>query len=71
MPTFRQFLTQRRITRTPRGDFTRDALMDRTLPNPTSWDQLQLYLENCRACPEAIQAAHAVWYDYRRTLRRR
>lgn len=49
-------------------DFIEDARLDDAMPDVSSWDELEAYLSECRACGEAIQAGKAVWARYQRTI---
>jgi hypothetical protein len=63
---FREFIRTQRVTRDHRGDFIGDAKGDRTLPNVKSWPELEVYLQQEKACSEAIQAAKKVWSEFER-----
>jgi hypothetical protein len=64
--TFRDYVTKRRITDTPMGDFVTDARRDRTLPDVRSWDELRGYLSGKGACSGAIDAARDVWRQFQK-----
>ncbi|MBC2669652.1 hypothetical protein ACFOON_05850 [Novosphingobium piscinae] len=71
--TFKEYLSQRRSTHTPQGDFVRDALSDKDLPNVTSWAELRAYLtrkSKMRGNDDLLDAAHSVWAAYRAKLAR-
>jgi len=69
--SFKEYVSKRRLTDTPAGDFVRDARADRALPDAESWEQLHTYLITKGAIPEAIAAARVVWRSYRATARNR
>jgi hypothetical protein len=62
--SFREYIARRRITKTPAGDFTEDARSDDRLPDATSWEELEAYLRERRACHEIVEAARQVWNGY-------
>jgi hypothetical protein len=67
--TFKEYLSGRRVTNTPAGDFTRDARDDGRLPDVKSWSELSAYLDG--AAPgnnreAVIAAAREVWQGYQR-----
>jgi len=63
--SFKDYIKGRRRTDTPQGDFVDDARDDRNLPDAKSWSELENYLLNRRAIPDAIAAARLVWRQYR------
>lgn len=67
--TFNQYLATRRVTNTPQGDFTKDAL-DRQLPDVQTWHELKAHLCGITSDGRVIEAAHQVWTSYRAKLRR-
>jgi uncharacterized protein YozE (UPF0346 family) len=44
--------------------FADDAEADTTLPDAKSWEQLEAYLTEHEAVPEALSAARYVWEQY-------
>jgi len=70
--TFQAYVLQRRITDTPAGDFCadfqREFRLKRIDRSFDTWEQLERYLRNQRACYEAYDAAKKVWRAYRRRV---
>lgn len=62
--SFREYVAQRRMTRTPSGDFVGDAKQDPGLPDAKTWTELETYLRTKGAIPDAMAAAKAVWQGY-------
>lgn len=69
--TFKRYLSRRRITATPPGDFVDDARSDPTFPDAESWDEVRDYLMLRGAAPVAVAAARSAWRSYLRSQRRR
>jgi hypothetical protein len=44
--------------------FVDDAEQDPSLPDAASWQQLEAYLNQCQADPQALHAARHVWEQY-------
>jgi hypothetical protein len=61
---FRAFLKGRRWNGNLYRQFVDDAEQDRSLPDAASWEQLEAYLKQCEADPQALQAARYVWEQY-------
>jgi hypothetical protein len=61
---FKAFLKQRRWTAELNRQFVDDAELDQTLPDAASWEQLETYLKEHEAVPNAIAAARYVWEEY-------
>jgi YozE SAM-like fold len=68
--SFTEYLKSRRVTDTPAGDFIIDAKSDPTMPDATSWKQLEFYLTTKGAIPDAVTAAKIVWKGYLAQVRR-
>ncbi len=68
--SFRQYVANRRVTRTPPGDFVGDARSDAGLPDATTWVELKAYLHTKGAIPAAVVAAKSVWRGYIASKRR-
>ena len=66
---FKDYLATRRVLDNPQGDFTRDALSDRSLPDCDTWPELKGYLAR-GGHSHAIEAAQVVWQGYQAKLRR-
>jgi hypothetical protein len=69
---FAAFISSRRVTDNPRGDFIADTqgiIRGGRFPVMRSWPQLETYLLVRHACDEAIQQAHRVWREYERYAR--
>ncbi|WP_181147634.1 YozE family protein [Ensifer aridi] len=64
--SFKSYLKTRRITDTPAGDFTADALRDNNLPDAESWSELKAYLERVSRLPGVIPSGYQVWQGYQR-----
>mgnify|MGYP001086543096 CR=1 FL=1 len=64
---FKAYLASRRVNDSLQGTFTRDALSDPNLPDPTAWPELKRYLMRC-GHSHAIEAAQLVWAAYRAKL---
>lgn len=62
--TFKEYLSKRRITNTPQGDFTEDARRDEKMPDVQTWDELKSYVRFKTRHPDAMQAARLVWQGY-------
>jgi hypothetical protein len=61
---FREFLQSRRPNDWLDRRFVGHALGDGRLPDAGSWRQLETYLNECEAGPEALRAARYVWEQY-------
>lgn len=66
MASFKTFLQTRRKTDTPIGDFIGDALRSSDFPEISTLAELNAYLKNHRAVPEAFTAARTIWKRYLR-----
>ena len=67
MLTFNQWLAQRRVTDSPRGDFIADWRCDRSFPDGiTSIYKLLAYLIRRGAHREATDVARGLWRQYAR-----
>lgn len=63
--TLKSYLELYKFHEDPRGDFAREGLEDNTFPvAPKTWEELEGYLHDKRACPEAISAARQIWDMY-------
>jgi uncharacterized protein YozE (UPF0346 family) len=62
--TFKEYLATRRNTNTPQGDFTKDALRDKNLPDVKAWEELESYLRMKAGGVGVIRAARSVWRAY-------
>lgn len=62
--TFKEYLATRRNTNTPQGDFTKDALRDKNLPDVRTWAELESYLRSKAGGLGIIRAARSVWSGY-------
>ena len=68
--TFLGYVSAARVSDAPTGDFITDARHDRNIPNAKSWEELRGYLRMKGAGQPVIDAAHAVWQNYRAWQRR-
>lgn len=64
MKKFEIFLQDWSFFGSPEGDFVRDALADKKMPDVKNWDQLEAYLMSQSASPSALDAAKKVWAVY-------
>ena len=64
---FREFISTRRVTDNPRGDFIADARRDPRFPDVQRWSELEGYLRiQGDACPKAIRQAKRLWQEFER-----
>jgi hypothetical protein len=65
--SFSEYLTKRRLTSNPSGEFTRAARTDPEMAKIESWPALQAYLfrRHGAKVKEVIDAAEPVWKGYR------
>lgn len=69
-PTFREFLSSKRITDNARGSFVRKALGDEGIDEPCKWGQKLAYLIFSLQYTKAeIMEAKKLWKQYERMLR--
>ena len=61
---FRDFLKSQRPDEWLDRRFVSHALGDGRLPDAESWEQLETYLYEYEAGPEALRAARYVWQQY-------
>jgi hypothetical protein len=61
---FKAFLRKRQWTAELDRHFVDDAQLDPTLPDVTSWEQLEAYLHQHEAVSNALAAARYVWEQY-------
>jgi hypothetical protein len=61
---FKTFLQKQRWSGDLARRFVDDAEADARLPDPESWEQLQTYLNEQEAVPQALDAAKCVWEQY-------
>ena len=61
---FRAFLKVRRWNGNLYRQFVDDAEQDPSLPDLASWEQLEDYLNQCKADPQVLHAARYVWEQY-------
>jgi hypothetical protein len=61
---FKAFLKKRRWTADLDRQFVDDAELDPRLPDAASWEQLEAYLREHEAVPNALAAARYVWEQY-------
>ena len=62
--TFKSYVKRAKASNTPAGDFIADARLDRSFPNPRTWDELKTYLL-LRWGTDPISAAEASWRNYK------
>jgi uncharacterized protein YozE (UPF0346 family) len=69
--TFKEYISKRRVTDTPAGDFTADARSDRNFPDDVkSWEQVKSYISSkSRHDKDVLAAAREVWRGYQRALK--
>jgi hypothetical protein len=65
---FKAFLKKRRWTDNLNRQFVDDAERDPMLPDAASWEQLETYLNQREAVPQALHAARYVWEQYEKEL---
>jgi hypothetical protein len=69
MTTFTEFVSSRRITDTPRGDFiedTRSLISIGQFSEPEGLGDLIFFLRSRQACQEAVRQGRKVWHQYAR-----
>ena len=66
---FKAFLNKRRWTGNLDRHFVDDAERDPMLPDAASWEQLEAYLNQREADPQALHAARSVWEEYEKAAR--
>lgn len=69
--TFKAYLRKRKITDSPQGDFTKDALADPSFPDSVRWSDVLGFLVAKQAIPEAVVAGRSVFQQYLRGSRLR
>ena len=70
--TFKEYLSTRRVTDTPQGDFTSDARSDKRMPDVASWQDLRSYLHRTVGddmIDDVLESARLVWAAYRAKVR--
>jgi len=62
--SFKEYLKGRRITDTPQGYFTVDALRDRKFPDAATWEEVENHVYGLCFNEDVIAAGRIVWRQY-------